>query len=218
MMQPCNILIGCDQKYYDDWGVNLLKSIQYFNPWASLHVHIVNPADIEELDYVNYTYESRQFESDSQRVGYLQCCRFLAVADKFQDTDLVMTVDADSLCQKSVSQQYFIETASKITVLRHHKDKRWLAGMMTYGTRDFKKTYAEKIRALPIEQFAPFHDQTVLADMSNKFIFHEQDPENQWMRYGKSAHRGIFMTLKGNEKHSEKYLSVYRDVLNKIQG
>jgi len=69
---------------------------------------------------------------------------------------------------------------------------------------------------MPIEKFVSFHDQNVLADMSKQFTFYEQDKNNQWMRYGKSAHRGIFMTLKGNEKASEKYLWAYRKVLQEI--
>ena len=218
MMQPCNILFGCDQAYYNQWGINLCKSIRYFNPWLNIHVHIVNPRKHKELDFVNYTYENKTFVSEQHKIGYLQCCRFLAVAKKFDDKELVMTVDADSLCQKSFTPQQFIKSASNITVLRHHKDKRWLAGMITFGTGDFKRVYANRLLEKPFEDFAPFHDQNILAELSRTYNFIEQDIETPWMRYGKSSHRGIFMTLKGDEKIAEKYLTVYNKVLNTIKG
>ena len=42
-MQHYNVLVGCDQKYYNDWAENLILSIRHFNPWLTCHVHIVNP-------------------------------------------------------------------------------------------------------------------------------------------------------------------------------
>ena len=48
-MQPCNILIGCDQSYYEQWAINLVKSIQHFNPFVQCHVHIVNPDNYQKL-------------------------------------------------------------------------------------------------------------------------------------------------------------------------
>ena len=51
-MQPCNILVGCDQTYYDEWAVPLLKSINKHNPWINLHCHIVNPTVENSLEVI----------------------------------------------------------------------------------------------------------------------------------------------------------------------
>ena len=102
-----NILIGCDQTYFDKWTTPLLQSIQRHNPWLNLHCHIVNPTKENTLDNVSITSEHINFANDESKISYLQSVRFLAVADKFQDTDLVMTLDADSICTKSFTEDSF---------------------------------------------------------------------------------------------------------------
>ena len=87
-MQPCNIVVGCDQIYYNDWAVPLLKSIQRHNPWINLHCHIVNPTVENSLDNVSITTETREFINDEVKISYLQCVRFLVVARKFKNNEL----------------------------------------------------------------------------------------------------------------------------------
>ena len=60
-MQPCNILIGCDQNYYEQWAINLIKSIRHFNPFVQCHVHIVNPGNYQKIPNVEYTTEFIDF-------------------------------------------------------------------------------------------------------------------------------------------------------------
>lgn len=213
-MPRYNILIGCDQKYYDDWGINLIRSIKYFNPWITCHVHIVNPVHIEKIDGVEYTSEQREFPNDVVKIGYLQSVRFLKVAEKFSDKDLVMTLDADTICTRKTSQKEFESTASKTTVLRHLKDRHWLAGLVTYGETGFKQEFANRLLAKPIEEWAPFHDQNVLDDLSKVYNFHEQH-KLYWMSIGKNGNQSVFLTLKGNQKFKDKYLSIYNKFLVK---
>lgn len=214
-MPRCNILIGCDQKYYDDWGINLIRSIKYFNPWITCHVHVVNPIDLKKIPGVEYTTEQKEFPNDTIKIGYLQSVRFLKVAEKFNDNDLVMTIDTDTICTRKTTPEEFISVASKITVLRHLKDYRWLAGLVTYGSAGFKKDFADRLLAKPFEQWAPFHDQNILDDLSKVYTFHEQE-KLYWMSIGKNGHRSIFLTLKGSQKFKEKYLMIYNSILNQI--
>jgi len=68
-----NILIGCDQSYYDTWARTLLRSIQHYAPWVSLHCHIVNPSNtLTKLDHVSYTTEVRDLSDPNVFNGYLQ--------------------------------------------------------------------------------------------------------------------------------------------------
>jgi len=99
-----NILIGCDQAYYDQWAVLLLSSIQRHNPWIQLHCHIVNPTKDNKLDNVDITSEQVNFVSDESKISYLQCVRFLAVADKFSKNERVITLDADSICTREMEK------------------------------------------------------------------------------------------------------------------
>lgn len=210
-MPHYNVLIGCDQKYYEDWGINLVRSIRYFNPWITCHVHVVNPVHIEKVDGVEYTTEQRDFPNNTVKIGYLQCVRFLKVAEKFNDNDMVMTLDADTICTRKCSSDKFKESAlNKITMLRHLKAKHWLAGLVTFGAPGFKQDLANALLEKPIEQWAPFWDQTVLANLSKKYTYYEQPPKMYWMSIGKNGNQSTFLTLKGNQKEKDKYLNTYK--------
>jgi len=213
-MPRYNILIGCDQKYYDDWGINLIRSIKYFNPWITCHVHVVNPTHIERVDGVEYTTEQRDFPNETVKIGYLQSVRFLKVAEKFNDKDLVMTLDADTICTRKTTPEEFTNATNKITVLRHLKDYHWLAGLVTYGAPGFKQDFADRLLSKPIDEWAPFHDQNVLDDLSKIYNFNEQH-KLYWMSIGKNGNQSVFLTLKGNQKFKDKYLSIYNKFLVK---
>jgi len=214
-MQHFNILISCDQKYYEDWGYNLLVSLRFHVPWIKLHCHLVNPLHAGmRIEGVDYTTEKRTFINERNRIGYLQCARFLKVAEKFSDKDYVMTLDADTVCTRKFSQQEFKQAAEKITVLRHLKDKRWLAGLVTFGQGNFKQEFASKLLAKPIEEFVPFHDQNVLAELSNSHKYHEQTPKLFWMSIGKNGNQSVFLTLKGKQKEKDKYLNTFKKFVN----
>ena len=209
-MPRYNILVGCDQNYYDEWAKNLLVSIRHYAPWVNLHAHIVNPTHINKVDGVNYTTESKEFQNEKQRIGYLQSVRFLKVAEKFTDKDLVMTLDVDTICTRKFTKQQFEEATSKITCLRHLKDKRWLAGLVTYGEKGFRQEFAKRLLDKPFEDWAPFHDQNVLDELSKKYNFFEQPPRLFWMSIGKNGNQSVFLTLKGNQKNKDKYLDTFR--------
>lgn len=108
-MPRYNVLLGCDQKYYDEWAVPLLKSIHRHNPWLNLHCHIVNPTVENSLDNVDITTEKREFINSEAEISYLQSVRFLAVAEKFNNNENVFTLDADSICTRTIAQGAAIE-------------------------------------------------------------------------------------------------------------
>ena len=214
-MPRYNILVGCDQTYYDDWAIHLVRSIKYFNPWITCHVHVVNPVHIEKVEGVQYTTEQRTFPNETVKIGYLQSVRFLKVAEKFTDKDMVMTLDADTICTRKTTPEKFVEVANKITVLRHLKDHHWLAGLVTFGYPGFKQEFAKRLLAKPIEEWAPFHDQNVLDSLSKDFTFAEQPPRLYWMSIGKNGNQSVFLTLKGRQKEKDKYLSTYKKFIVK---
>ena len=216
-MQHCNVLIGCDQNYYNDWAINLLLSIRHFNPWITCHVHIVNPKKYRKIEGVKYTTEKRNFANESVRIGYLQSVRFLKVAEKFNDEEYVMTLDADTICTRETTRERFIDIANKITMLRHLKDYHWLAGLVTFGNKQFRQDLANKLLETPINEWAPFHDQIVLEELSKKYTFHEQFPMHYWMSIGKNGHQSVFLTLKGNQKIKDKYLNIYNQTVQQLQ-
>ena len=209
-MQRYNILIGCDQKYYDDWGVHLLKSIYDRNKWLEhcLHCHIVNPTKFDPLPYVNYTTEYRNFESQESKISYLQAVRFLKVAEKIDSNNLFLTLDADTICTRSFIEKDFSMLFDQINVLLHRKSKHWLAGFITFNSVDFAQNYSKILLELPINEWRYGRDQVILANLSKQYEFNSIGPD--WMYYGKNTKGSVFYTLKGTQKIKNNYLDVYK--------
>jgi hypothetical protein len=206
-MHPCNILIGCDQTYYDDWGVTLLQSIHYYNPWISLNCHIVNPNNLIKLDYVNYTFEQMSFTNNDSKISYLQAVRFLAADKFFNETQYVLSIDADSICTKEFTEQEFLSLFDTTTILQHPKDGRWLAGFVTLAPSMFRKEYAELLMSDSVDTWVFGRDQTIMANLAEKYNF--TPVSKKWISIGKNGVGSIFLTLKGDQKYSKKYLPLY---------
>jgi len=210
-MQPCNILIGCDQTYYNQWAVPLLTSIQQHNPWIRLHCHIVNPNKDNALDNVDITSEQQEFVSDESKISYLQSVRFLAVANKFSNNENVITLDADSICTRKINQSDIQQLFNKQHVLKHHKEDRWLAGFVTFLDNKFRQEYASELNSIPIDKWCWGRDQTILNALAKEYKFKKLD--TMWMAIGKNRNNSAFLTLKGEQKTTSKYLNVYKNYL-----
>lgn len=209
-MQRFNILVGCDQLYYDDWAIELFKSTHYHNPWIELHCHIVNPSNnVSQLEYVDYTFETKDFLNNEAELAYLQMVRFLAVANKFQNDELVITLDADSICTKAIDHEEFSALFDKQYVLQHHKELRWLAGFVVFNSNGFRNEYARELLSIPLEDLRQGRDQLILNQLSSKFNFCSLN--TSWMSIGKNKNNSVFLTLKGNQKNTDKYLKIYND-------
>lgn len=206
-----NILIACDQAYYDDWGEKLLKSVHDFNPWldGQLHCHVVNPSKFQPLEYVNYTFEDITFENDISRVSYLQSSRFIQVANKIRPDNFFVTLDADTICRQSFTEENFSVLFEEINVLKHKKADRWLAGFVTFNDVQFAEEYQDLLMQLPIANWLYGRDQDILKILSTKYQFKSVDAS--WMHYGKNRHNtSVFFTLKGTQKNKDKYLKIYK--------
>jgi hypothetical protein len=212
-MPRYNVLLGCDQKYYNDWAVPLLKSIQRHNPWLSLHCHIVNPTVENSLDNVSITTEKREFLNDEAKISYLQSVRFLAVAEKFNKNENVVTLDADSICTRPIVESTEMKNIfQKQYVLKHHKEDRWLAGLVVFNQNGFRQELNKELTSVPFDNWQWGRDQIVLNTFANEFNF--QSVGNQWMSIGKNKANSVFLTLKGNQKVKEKFLVNYNRYKN----
>ena len=207
-----NILIGCDQTYYDQWATPLLQSIQRHNPWINLHCHIVNPTQDNTLDGVSITYETKEFASDTVKISYLQSVRFLAISNKFSKNERVITLDADSICTRKIGKTAIERLFEKQYVLKHHKENRWLAGFVVFNDNGFRQEYARELNRIPVDNWKWGRDQTVLNQLADDYKFEKLDP--LWMAIGKNRNSSAFLTLKGEQKETDKYLNVYRKYLD----
>ena len=202
------LLIGCDNAYYVDWALPLLKSLNYFVPWLELHVHIVNPDNYTPLDYVKYTTEHRIFSNDDAMTAYLQAVRFKVAYEEYQDRP-VMIVDADSICTQAFTEQDYDQLVDEVTVLRHPKADRWLAGLVATNNAQFLQDYYDLLVAEPFDLWQYGRDQDILKDLSKQYSY--RSAGQHWMKIGKPSKECIFLTLKGDQKTSGKYLQHYNN-------
>lgn len=210
-----NILIGCDHAYYEQWGVPLLKSVKHYAPWVNLHAHIVNTDSYTRLADVNYTTETRAFYSDESRIAYLQAVRFLKAYELFPGVeDHIITVDADSICTQSFTPAELDSIKHTPTILKHQKAGHWLAGFVSYGASRFKKDIYDLILSEPIENWVYGRDQACMAELSNDIQY--QECGDRWMKVGKPHKDAIFLTLKGNQKNTDKYLQHYNKIKERV--
>lgn len=208
-----NILLSCDWNYYNDWARWCIKSIKHYNPWINITTHIINPLDQDEIPGVRYEYEQVDLTQYKEPVAYYQAARFIKVAELFDDTDLVMTLDCDTVCTQSFSQEEFETLANQVSVLHHHKADRWLAGLVTYGTENFRHDYRQQLLDKSYDDWTYGLDQVVLADLNEIYQFNEVKV-GTWISLGKG--QGTFLTLKGTQKTNSKYLGVYQTTIKTI--
>lgn len=211
-----NILLACDLVYYNIWAINCAKSIQKFAPWVAIHIVIVNPTDFyEKLSNINYYEDHVEFANDQCKIAYYQAVRFLKCAEIFLNNELVMTIDCDTLCTKSFTENKFNAILSSVHVQRHQKNIRWMAGLVTFGNNNnFRKELREKLLELPLEQWSYGWDQSVLNELDIAYHY-KKLYVGDWMSFGRGS--GTFLTLKGGQKTASGYLKIYNDVLKTLQ-
>ena len=208
-----NILIACDDQYYQTWAENCIRSIHYHTSWMNVTVVIVNPSKTYNLKNVRYIYDHKEFINDQSKIAYYQAVRFLKCLDIFHEDDLIMSIDCDTVLTKSFSKNEFESICKNIHIQRHQKDIRWMAGLVTFGQKvDFRRRFKEELLAEPIENWLYGRDQYVLEKLSHEFEFKKLHV-GEWMSFGRG--KGTFLTLKGHQKNSEGYLNNYKENLIK---
>lgn len=202
-----NVVLGCDQKYYDNWAKPLLSSITRYNPWLKLHCHIVNPTQSNKLRNVSISSEERKFKSDEAKISYLQSVRFIVAEEKFSKTENVFTLDADTICTRPILPVEISHLFQKQHILKHHKENRWLAGLVVFNQNGFRQAFYKELMAEPIDEWKWGRDQTVLNSFEKEFNF--ESAGSRWMAIGKNKDKSVFLTLKGDQKYTPKYLNNY---------
>jgi hypothetical protein len=209
-----NILLACDSSYYSLWAINCINSIKKQVPWINITVVVVNPENIEELPNVRYVYESVDFPTEKSKIAYYQAVRFIRCYDLFPNGELVMTIDCDTVLQKSFTENEFKDVCSTIHVQRHQKANRWMAGLVTYGADSiFRKNIKETLLSKSLDEWEYGWDQLILNTLDAEHNYKKLEV-GDWMSFGKG--KGKFITLKGNQKIKEKFLENYNKILETI--
>jgi hypothetical protein len=204
-----NIFLACDAAYYKDWCINCVESISKHTPWIDIHVLVVNPEqNMKKLEYVTYYEDFVNFPNDTCKVAYYQAVRFIKVADIFKKGELVMSLDCDTVLTQPFTRESFDKVCKKIHVQRHQKDKRWMAGLVTYGNdNNFRQDLKNNLLRIPIEHWRYGWDQDILNELETSHNYNKL-MVGDWMSFGRGG--GTFLTLKGDQKTSLGYINEYK--------
>ena len=86
-----------------------------------------------------------------------------------------------------------------------------MAGLVTYGdSSEFRIEYRNTLLSRPLKDWRYGWDQEVLNILSEKYNF-EKLRVGEWLSFGKG--KGVFLTLKGEQKVKNKFLDVYKNIL-----
>lgn len=205
-----HILLSCDETYHRDWAINCAKSVQHWVPWVQVSINLINTgAEIVKIPGVRYHHTSIDLSGFQSPAAYYQASRFLVADELFQDGDRVMILDCDTVCTRSFTPEEFDEICARISVLWHAKSSRWLAGLVTLGPNlDFIKEYKRLLLEKNPAAWTYGHDQDVLKQLADRYSF-AKEPPGDWISIGKG--KGTFLTLKGDQKQSKKYLEPFQE-------
>jgi hypothetical protein len=131
----------------------------------------------------------------------------LVVANKFKNNEFVMALDADTICTRPFTEQDISPLFRTPSVLLHQKEKRWLAGLVAFDQSNFRYDFADRLISKPIEEWEFGRDQDVLDVLSN--LYNYAPVTVPWVAIGKSKSNEVFITLKGSQKTTDKYLSTF---------
>ena len=145
----------------------------------------------------------------------MQAVRFLAVS-KIPTTEFVLTIDADTICCKNFTQEEFVHLFNDQNILvRDKKPDRWLCGLICFRNDNFRYEYADLLNSNSVSEWKPGRDQKTLLKLKDKFNF--VPVHRKWMSVGKNGRGSIFLTLKGEQKSTHKYLEKYNDYKKKFK-
>jgi hypothetical protein len=202
-----NILVACDPVYHDEWAANLITSLQAHNNWLSITV-VVSGGAVDPVPGARYHYVKAPRLHDDNRAAYYQALRFLVASELFDDDQLVMSLDIDTVCTRSFTPEEFESIAAHPHMLWHDKQQNWLAGAVTFGSNsDFKKVLRQRLLDTPIDQWIYGHDQMVLRQLAPEFDIRPISNIGEWVAIGKGT--GVFLTLKGRQKNKDNMLQIY---------
>jgi len=118
-----------------------------------------------------------------------------------------MTLDADTICTQTFTEQDLSLLFKSTHVLLHPKEFRWLAGLVTFNQSNFRQDYANRLKDNQGKEWNIGCDQKVLVELAETYKFTPVGAP--WMKIGKTKVPTVFITLKGNQKTKDTYLSAF---------
>lgn len=199
---------AADSTYFNLYGKSLCLSLQKFAPWANIHVHLYNPLD-EQLNWsrlhnLTVSYEFCPIDYEEIKT-YYACVRFVRVGEIFSPNTRIMSIDADSIVVRPISEERFLQDTETSKVLWREKQQQSLASPVIFGLDDFRYRYSKKLKhCFANNEVKWFLDQNILDRMiSAKEV--ETFTNRDWSN-SKIGKHTLIWSAKGNRKNDDVFL------------
>lgn len=212
----------CDTKYFNDFGKIFALSATEFAPWAHIHFHIFDgtDADIEYCKSKGFTYT---IESTPERFSlnletkkdYWVNIRFVRIPEIYDDSTLVMSIDADSVFVKPLSFEKFkLDLSKSWTTIAAKREQLSLGSAVGFSNDNARFILAKKLLDyLPTDEFKWCLDQKLLDE-----LIASNDLDTMDLRYSdfKMNDESFVWTGKGNRKFKQTFSTLINDYRKKL--
>lgn len=211
MINKPGFFCGCNVDYFQSWGRVFGLSAKIHAPWAHVHYHIFDGTDAE-IDYCQrqgFTVSTEPTPDDynqdiESRKAYWSNMRWVRAVEAFDKSTPVISIDADSIMVRDLSQQQFLEDLEHSWVPTAPKREQLsLASAVGYGLDNAREIYAgTMLGILNTGRLAWADDQKLLDIMIDKDQIQKMD-----LRYTDFKFRddSYIWTGKGDRKFKVKF-------------
>ena len=151
MIDRPGFFCGCNVDYFNAWGKAFGLSAKIHAPWAHIHYHIFDGA-LDEQQFCNQYGFSVSVEPTPQeynqdlesRKAYWSNMRWVRATECFDSLTPVISIDADSIMVKDLSQDQFLSDLQHSWVPTAPKREQLsLASAVGYGLDNARQIYAD---------------------------------------------------------------------------
>lgn len=195
--------------YFNTLARATVLSCQKFAPWASFHFHLFD-ATTGDLNWcyrnnISVTVEHTPADyltSPEDSKGFWSNARFMRIGELYHDSTKVMSIDADSLFVKPISQDQFESDLehSWVTVAAK-REFQSLASAVGFGPDSARHIMAKKLFKAP--KLTWYLDQTVLDEMIDAGEINTFDTRYSDYKMNDTSY---IWTGKGNRKYKQKFV------------
>jgi len=217
------VYFSCDDIYYQNYGLALIKSILNQIPWITIHCHLLLKNDVSLYKHkrISYTFERitesfiknipegkivKNGQKKDKLTVYYSCARFLQIHKLFKPHQHVLQIDCDSLLFKEFNQEAFQSITHTVKCMRKPKRPEIIiASALSLGTGEKGQSFREQLSDKLYKKISEygaywFVDQDVLQDIFNNSNY--TDMPLLWNTWSFKKKDAYFRTGKGNKKES----------------
>lgn len=207
---------AADSAYFTSYGKSLCLSLKKFAPWANIHVHLFNPT-ADHLNWLvrdNVTTSYEYIDADLKEIKtYYACVRFIRIPEIFDDAARIISLDADGIAVRPITEEKFLYDTESSKVLWREKQQQSLASSLFFGPDNFRHQYAQELISYFLtDNFNWFLDQNILDYMVTKKIasvYNNRDWGNS--KIGKKT---LIWSAKGNRKNNEEFQELVQQYIS----